>query len=89
MRSGAEMLQKAELFYGQGNLESAYILYMKYLTLFIEKLHEHPEYAKLTADEKNQLIFKVREVLAHTEELKKQLLKKFHDEREDYLKSLN
>jgi STAM-binding protein len=89
LRSGAEMLQKAEIFFGQGNLESAYVLYMKYLILFIEKLHEHPEYAKLTADEKNQLTLKVREVLAHTEELKKQLLKKFHDEREDYLKSLN
>ena len=38
-RSGAEMLRMGNIYLKEESLESAYVLYMKYLTLFLEKVH--------------------------------------------------
>ena len=37
-RSGAEMLRMADVYYAESQHENAYVLYMKYLSLFIEKV---------------------------------------------------
>ena len=37
-RSGNEMIKMAEVYFGEDHLEAAYVLYMKYITLHIEKL---------------------------------------------------
>merc|ERR1719264_1137162 len=37
-RSGKEMIKMAEVYRKEGNHEAAYVLYLKYITLFVEKL---------------------------------------------------
>ena len=39
-RSGVEMVKMADTYYEEETYEKAYILYLKYLTLFIEKVSE-------------------------------------------------
>ena len=78
------MLRMADVYFREGNLENAYILYLKFLTLFIEKVLEHPEYPSLAAHEKNHFTLKLKEVLPKTESLKKKLLVKFRQEHEEY-----
>ena len=39
-RSGAEMVKMAETYCEEETYEKAYILYLKYLTLFIEKVRK-------------------------------------------------
>ena len=39
--SGKEMLTMAKVYENEGNMESAYVLYLKYVTLFLEKIREH------------------------------------------------
>ena len=38
------MIRMADTHYDEDNLEKAYILYFKFVTLFVEKLPKHPEY---------------------------------------------
>ncbi|WAQ96090.1 STBPA-like protein [Mya arenaria] len=44
LRSGLEMLRMAKVYKDEGEYESAFILYMKFITLFVEKLPRHPGY---------------------------------------------
>ena len=37
-RSGNEMIKMAEVYFSEDKLEAAYILYMKFMTLHVEKL---------------------------------------------------
>jgi len=37
-RSGTEMLRMADTYYNEGSHEKSYILYHKYVTLFVEKV---------------------------------------------------
>ena len=54
-RSGQEMIKMAEVYRTEGNLEASYVLYMKYMTLFVEKLKNHKDYAQiLPAERKTQ-----------------------------------
>lgn len=39
----------ANVYLEEGNLENAYILYMKFMTLFVEKIRKHPEYTSVPA----------------------------------------
>lgn len=41
------MVRMANVYLAEGNLENAYILYMKFMTLFVEKIRKHPEYASV------------------------------------------
>lgn len=34
----------ATVYHAEGNLENAYILYIKFMTLFLDKILSHPEY---------------------------------------------
>ncbi|ESP03866.1 hypothetical protein LOTGIDRAFT_110159 [Lottia gigantea] len=43
-RSGRELIRMATVYLDEANLESAFILYSKYITLFVERLPSHPEY---------------------------------------------
>ncbi len=40
-RSGQEMIKMGRVYEEEGNLEAAYVLYLKYITLFLEKIHTH------------------------------------------------
>jgi len=84
-RSGLEMVRMANVYLDEGQLENAYILYMKFATLFLEKIRTHPAYSSVSAADKAQNQQKLREVLPRAEELKVQLLSKYSLEYERYL----
>ena len=69
-RSGQEMLKMAEVYRTERNEEAAYILYMKYMTLFVEKLKNHRDYNQIIPAEKKKVNKSVREAMTVTEELR-------------------
>jgi len=83
-RSGKEMLRMADVYNKEGNYENAYTLYLKFLTIFIEKIIQHPEYYTLSPVEKAQFNGLVKEVFPKTETLKQQVLKKFHQDHKQF-----
>jgi len=84
-RSGQEMLKMAEIYRTEGNDEASYILYMKYMTLFVEKLKSHRDYVQIIPAEKKKVSKTVREVMSITEELKKKLKKTFEEDYNTWL----
>ncbi|XP_059620882.1 STAM-binding protein-like [Phlebotomus argentipes] len=84
-RSGMEMVRMAHVYLSEGNLEDAYILYMKFMTLFIERIKSHPEYKSVPAATKQQNQAKLKEVLPVTEKLKVTLLARYEKEYTQFL----
>lgn len=78
--SGRELIKSASALEEKGDLERAFVLYLRYMTLFIEKLVHHPEYSKADRVEKNLVKTECANILVHAEELKKKLLEKFAKE---------
>ncbi|GAB1611035.1 STAM-binding protein-like isoform X1 [Argonauta hians] len=76
-RSGLEMLRMAAVYQEEGNFEPAFILYSKFITLFVEKLPTHPLYksseAAMVADNKKKL----KLVFPIAEKLKKNLTEQY------------
>jgi len=83
-RSGAEMVKMADTYMEEEYYEKAYILYLKYLTLFIEKVREHPEFKSVTSAEKSKVMKTLKAVMPRSEELKKLLKAQYEAEYEDY-----
>nr|XP_045008383.1 STAM-binding protein isoform X2 [Jaculus jaculus] len=84
-RSGVEILRMATIYYEEGNMEHAFILYNKYITLFIEKLPKHRKYKTCVIPERKATIKKLKEVaFPKAEHLKTELLKKYSKEYEEY-----
>ncbi|KOB66053.1 Amsh [Operophtera brumata] len=67
-RSGLEMVRMANVYLAEGSLENAYILYMKFMTLFLEKIRKHPEYANVPAQVKAVNQSKLKEEVRRQEE---------------------
>ncbi|NXT23012.1 STABP protein, partial [Syrrhaptes paradoxus] len=77
-RSGVEILRMATIYSEEGNIERAFILYNKYITLFIEKLPQHRDYKTAVIPEKKETVKKLKEVaFPRAEELKAELLKRY------------
>ena len=68
--SGVQMLRMGDVYYDEESHENAYVLYLKYLTLFVEKLRQHPEYKTQCAPEKARINSHVRRVMERSERLK-------------------
>jgi len=83
-RSGAEMVKMADTYMEEEYYEKAYILYLKYLTLFIEKVRDHPEFKSVTPAEKGKVMKTLKAVMPRSEELKKLLKAQYEAEYEDY-----
>ncbi|XP_060041417.1 AMSH-like protease isoform X2 [Erinaceus europaeus] len=89
-RSGVEMERMASVYLQEGNLENAFVLYNKLITLFVEKLPNHRDYQQCEVPEKQDIMKKLKEIaFPRTDELKKDLLKKYNTEYQDYLQSKN
>ncbi|XP_069475022.1 STAM-binding protein [Ambystoma mexicanum] len=87
-RSGVEMIRMATIYTEEGNTERAFILYTKYITLFIEKLPKHRDYKASASPEKKDTLKKLKEIaFPKAEELKKELLKRYIREYDEYNKS--
>nr|XP_060643435.1 STAM-binding protein [Anolis sagrei ordinatus] len=85
-RSGVELIRMANIYSEEGNIERAFILYNKYITLFIEKLPKHREYKTAVIPEKRETVKKLKEVaFPRAEELKKDLIEKYSKEYEEYV----
>merc|ERR550532_3717386 len=78
----------AETYCEEETYEKAYILYLKYLTLFIEKIREHPEFKTVSNAEKSKVMKTVKAVMPRSEELKKILRTQYENEYQDYLQIL-
>merc|ERR1719219_1713253 len=78
----------ADTYMEEEYYEKAYILYLKYLTLFIEKVREHPEFKSVTPAEKNKAMKTLKAVMPRSEELKKLLKAQYEVEYGDYLQML-
>ncbi|XP_014675605.1 PREDICTED: STAM-binding protein-like [Priapulus caudatus] len=83
-RSGLEMIRMADVYMEERNLPSAFVLYSKYVTLFVEKFPKHPDYNQVTAEEKEQVKKKLQEVFPKAEKLKQSLLKIYNKELEEW-----
>ncbi|KAL5284747.1 STAMBPL1 family protein [Megaselia abdita] len=79
-RSGTEMVRTAKMYLSEGQHENAYILYIRFMTLFLEKVQLHPEYKTFSAAQKNQVVSTLREVMPITENLKVKILDKYQKE---------
>lgn len=78
------MVRMAIIYHEEGNHENAYTLYIKYMTLFLEKIIQHPEYKTYPANLKRANQEKLMEVLPITEKLKKKLLERFAAEYSEF-----
>ncbi|MBZ3890260.1 STAM-binding protein [Sciurus carolinensis] len=84
-RSGVEMIRMASIYSEEGNIEHAFILYNKYITLFIEKLPKHRDYKSTVIPEKKDTVKKLKEIaFPKAEELKAELLKRYTKEYTQY-----
>ncbi|KAJ3580619.1 hypothetical protein NHX12_034317 [Muraenolepis orangiensis] len=85
-RSGMEMIRMAHIYTEEGNIERAFVLYNKYITLFIEKLPKHREYKTANIPEKKDTLKKLKDIaFPQAEVLKKALLKRFEQEYAEHL----
>ena len=78
--SGVQMLRMGDVYYDEASHENAYVLYLKYLTLFVEKLRQHPEYKSQCAPEKSRINSHVRRVMERSEKLKLTLKSSYEKE---------
>ncbi|XP_030131902.4 AMSH-like protease isoform X2 [Taeniopygia guttata] len=89
-RSGVEMERMASVYMQEGNLENAFVFYNKFITLFVEKLPSHRDYHQCAVPEKQDIIKKLKEVaFPRTDELKRDLLKKYNLEYQEYMQHKN
>lgn len=79
LRSGLEMLRMAKVYQEEGNLESAFVLYTKFISLFVEKLPKHPDYKASPPTELSNIRKKVKLVFPLAEEIKSKLLKSYSE----------
>uniref|UniRef100_A0A8C9STU4 STAM binding protein like 1 n=1 Tax=Scleropages formosus TaxID=113540 RepID=A0A8C9STU4_SCLFO len=78
-RSGVEMERMAAVYLEEGSLENAFVLYNKFITLFVEKLPSHRDYQQFSVPEK-QVIMKSQAAESCNEQL--QRLSLLQEERE-------
>ncbi|XP_031568200.1 STAM-binding protein-like [Actinia tenebrosa] len=79
-RSGLEMERMANVYLDERNYESAFVLYTKFITLFVEKLPHHIEYAKASPQEKAENKKKLKVMFKVAEELKRILTERYEKE---------
>lgn len=77
LRSGHEMLRMAKVYQDEKNYEQAFILYTKFISLFVEKLPKHPDYKSAPVNDVTGIKKKVKLVFPIAEELKTILKKKY------------
>lgn len=79
------MLRMANVYLNEGNHENAFILYMRYMTLFIEKIRQHPDFESVKPQVKaiNKTI--KDEIMPTTEKLRNKLLLQYKREYEQFL----
>jgi len=85
-RSGNEMIKMAEVYFSEDNLEAAYFLYLKFMTLFVEKVKGHRDWGHVLPQEKKRVMGQVKTVMVKTESLKDVLRQRFSSEHQVWLR---
>lgn len=87
LRSGLDMERMASVYHQEGSLENAYVLYNKFITLFVEKLPLHRDYQLCSSSPEKIFIMKKLQDVAfpRRDELKIRLEEKYSLEYSDYL----
>lgn len=75
----------AKVYLSEGNLEDAYILYLRFSSLFLEKIIAHPEYKLVPATMKQLNKTRLKEILSVLEQIKEKLLERYKQEYATYL----
>lgn len=87
-RSGVEMERMASVYLQEGSLENAYVLYTKFITLFVEKLPTHRDYQKCSIPERQVIMKKLQEVaFPRKDELRRRLQEKYSREHGEYVRA--
>ncbi|XP_072165425.1 STAM-binding protein-like A [Diadema setosum] len=79
-RSGQEMIRMANVYYEENNWESAFVLYSKYMTIFVEKLPKHPGYKASRPEDLKNAKKNVKSAFPKAEDTKKKLQEKYAEE---------
>lgn len=82
-KSGRELLKSAAALEQKGDIEKAFVLYLRYMTLFLEKLNHHPDYSKADKAEKALVMNECNKVFELAETLKKRINEKYAEEFEN------
>lgn len=77
LRSGLEMMRMAKVYQEEGNYESAFILYTKFISLFVEKLPKHPDFKTAPPEDVSAIKKKVKASFPVAEELKAKLKERY------------
>ncbi|KAK3793101.1 hypothetical protein RRG08_038606 [Elysia crispata] len=86
LRSGREMLRMANMYCDDSHFESAFILYYKFITLFLEKLPKHPDYKSAPQPELSDFKRKVKKVFPIAEQIKLKLKDQYAEEEKIFIK---
>ena len=78
--SGRELVKSAASLESKGDIEKAFVLYLRYMTLFLEKLVHHPEYKSADPAEKTQVRSECNRVFDLAENLKNRIKEKYAKE---------
>lgn len=82
--SGRELIKSASALEQKGDIEKAFVLYLRYMTLFLEKLVHHPEYNKADRAEKTLVKNECNNVFELAENLKRRIMEQYTEEYEKY-----
>lgn len=77
LRSGLQMIRMAKVYEEEGNIESAFVLYTKFISLFVEKLPKHPEFKSAPSRDVAAVRQKVKLAFPVAEQIKGKLTKKY------------
>lgn len=75
----------AVVYMNEGNHENAYILFLRFLTLFVEKIPKHPKIKEVPPATRKENKQKMVEIMSITEKLKRKLLDRYEKEYEQFL----
>uniref|UniRef100_A0A182Q892 MPN domain-containing protein n=1 Tax=Anopheles farauti TaxID=69004 RepID=A0A182Q892_9DIPT len=87
-RSGNQIVETADRALRDGNLEKAFTFYLRFVTIFVELILDHPGYKSVLPTDKQQTKDKIKKILPRAEEIRQKLLEKYTGEYRLYLKQL-
>lgn len=77
INSGKEMYRMGNIYYSEGDYQRAFTLFMRFVTLFLEKLPRHPAYATVSEVDRALIKRLMREVMDKAGDAKSKLIAEF------------
>uniref|UniRef100_A0A2Y9D1H1 MPN domain-containing protein n=1 Tax=Anopheles dirus TaxID=7168 RepID=A0A2Y9D1H1_9DIPT len=87
-RSGNQIVETADRALRDGNMEKAFTFYLRFVTIFVELILDHPGYKSVLPADRQQTKEKIKKILPRAEEIRQKLLEKYTGEYRLYLKQL-